>query len=97
MINSTGLSQNSWEKLLLRWSGMEPIGEVKLVCAVIASAIIEEDKSAEEGGRPAFRSGFFSGPHLAWSTLIGIDGRFLMEQISRAQQFFAESAGKDAQ
>lgn len=80
------LSQSQWEKLLLRWSGMEPIGEVRLVCAVIASAIVEE-KTPEGGACAAYQTGFFNGPVSAWCALIGLDWRFVVEQAIRLCAF----------
>lgn len=33
---TTGLGVGSWAKLILRWSGMQPIGEVKLALGAAA-------------------------------------------------------------
>jgi hypothetical protein len=66
---------------------MEPTGEVKLVCAVIASAIVEEPEDAIRAGRAPYRSGFFDGPVSIWCALIGLDWQFVIEQAERLSAF----------
>jgi hypothetical protein len=72
------LGRLAWEKMLLRWSGMEPSGEVKLICAVIADGIIERERD----------HWFFStGGFESYCSVIGLSPVFVLEQMYRAADF----------
>ena len=70
------LSRSHWEKLLLRWSGMHPTGEVKLICAVIADGICDVREQARF---------FQNGGLAAYCSAIGLDVDFIKQQIDRAE------------
>lgn len=69
------VSRSQWEKLLLRWSGMEATGEVRLVCAVLADGIVEREE------HPWFFSG---GGFATYCKAIGLNETYIQEQIERA-------------
>ena len=77
------VSRSNWEKVLLRWCGMAPTGEVKLICAVIADGIVERDKY------PLFFSG---GGFDKYCKTIGLDPDFVEQQINRANMHVPEFA-----
>ena len=70
------VSRSSWEKLLLRWSGLAATGEARLVCAVLADGIVDREK------HPWFFSG---GGFGLYCRAIGLDEAFVEEQIKRAE------------
>ena len=78
------LSAYAWEKLLARWTGLQPTGEVKFICAIIASAIDEEPSEARLQHRRPFYSGFFTGYFFKYCKILGLDPEFVIEQVERA-------------
>ena len=77
------ISRANWEKLLLRWSGMQPTGEARLICAVIADGIVDEDRS---------HLFFVSGGFDRYCKLISLDPVFVREQMDRAKAAIKEAA-----
>jgi hypothetical protein len=77
------VSRANWERLLLRWSGMQPTGEARLVCAVIADGIVDEDKS---------HLFFVSGGFDRYCKAVGLDPVFVKEQMLRAKTAVVEAA-----
>lgn len=73
------LTNDQWAKLLLRWSGLKPTPEVRLVCAVIASGITGSD---DDDG-PWVCGQWF----VAYCRLLGLDPDFVREQVARAAVF----------
>ena len=72
------LSRTQWERVLIRWCGLQQTPEVKLVCAVIADGIVDREKY----------SWFIAAGCLdAWCRIIGLDPVFVLEQIQRAVAF----------
>ena len=85
--DTTGLLRTTWEKLLLRWSGMDATPETKLACAVIAQTILDEQCGYSDSVRTRFGQCFFdeimTGGTAKWCHLLGIDPVYLSEQIER--------------
>ena len=71
-------SRTQWERVLIRWCGLQQTPEVKLVCAVIADGIVDREKY------PWFIA---AGCFDAWCRVIGLDTQFVLEQIQRAVAF----------
>lgn len=80
----TRLPRRVWEKLLVRWCPMEATPEVNLVVWLLASAIADEPGEAARGGRKPFKGGFFDGRFNAWCRAVGLNPRFVLEQIDVA-------------
>ena len=81
----TVLTNSSWEKLLLRWTNMQPTGEVRLVCAMLAAAIVADVTKATDEGRKPCGAGFCGSWRMdAWCGAIGLRGAFVREQVCRA-------------
>jgi hypothetical protein len=74
-----------WETLLRRWCESELTGEAKLVCAVIASAIADEEKEAHIDGRVPYESGFFERGFDVYCLAVGLNPSFVREQINVAR------------
>lgn len=80
-------SSASWEKLLLRWSGLVEIPEIRLICAVIASAIAERLRGDEKSDNTRF---FDGGGFDNYCRVIGLDPSFIEEQIRRSADFLSD-------
>lgn len=74
----------SWEKLLLRWSGLSGSPEARLICAVIASSIAERLRGNEESVNTRF---FESGGFDNYCRVIGLNPKFVSEQIRRSADY----------
>jgi len=71
------VSVTQWSKLLTRWTGLSPTGEVRLICAVLADGVANS-------GRP---SSFFPDGFSAYCRLVGLNPEFVMEQVERARKY----------
>jgi hypothetical protein len=69
-----------WEKLILRWSEFPTCGEKKLIAAVIAAAIADDNKEHELES-VANKSRFFGERFEAYCKLIALDSDFLRKQV----------------
>jgi len=72
------VNRSNWEKLLMRWSGMQDTGEVRLICAVIADGIIERHRD---------KRFFLEGGFDNYCRAINLEPRFVKEQISRSDDY----------
>lgn len=72
-----------WHKVLSRWSEIPETPERKLLIAVLASAIEEEQRS----NAPDFTDGFFApgAGFEAYCAVAGLGPQFVREQIARAE------------
>lgn len=93
---ATGIRQSHWERLIFRWSGMEPIGEVKLACAVVAQAIADEPEAADKEQREPYGDEFFAHGVMRWCSLLGIDPAFLRAQLEVAVRAHASDVAEAA-
>lgn len=80
------LSQAQWEKMIRRWAQVPTpmIGEVKMICAIIAGGISDECeriKNKRVSKKLAFTDGFFRGGFQNYCTAIGIHPDFLFQKI----------------
>lgn len=71
----------TWEKLISRWSELDGSPEKKLICAVIALAIVDVK---DELYRVSNKVGFFGENFEAYCRLIHVNPDFLREQIKIA-------------
>lgn len=71
-------SRTQWERVLIRWCGLQPTPEVRLYCAAIADGIVDRKRDSW-----FFERGCFD----AWCRVIGLDPVFVLEQIQRAAAF----------
>lgn len=77
-------SSASWEKLLLRWSGLIGSPEARLIVAVIASAIAERLRGEEDSANTRF----FEGDGFNnYCRVIGLDPVAIAEQIRRSADY----------
>lgn len=78
----TQLGVLTWEKLLHRWSQVEPSPEVCLIVRVLADAIATEPDEASRQGRDPFVGGFFgNGGFEHYCAAIRLNAQFVWEQI----------------
>jgi hypothetical protein len=89
------VSRYNWEKLLIRWSGLEPIPEVKLLAAVAASII------APEAGEPKLPKDFRNNAQWRrvfdpYMRVLHLDPEFVLEQIERALKYKGRGARAQA-
>ena len=73
-------NQQTWEKLLMRWSDFPVCGEKKLICAVIAAAI-GDDKKENELASVADKTRFFGAGLEKYCRMINLDADFVREQV----------------
>lgn len=76
------VTSGQWEKVLLRWCNLEPTGEVRLICAVIADGIVKREE------HPWF---FSQGGFAKYCLAIGLDPDFVYSQIARANESTAKA------
>ena len=77
-------SATTWEKLLLRWSGLSGSPEERLICAVIASSIAERLSGKEDSSNTLF---FESGGFDNYCRVIALTPKFVSEQIRRSADY----------
>lgn len=82
------LTTSQWEKMILRWAPISATPEVRLLCAVLATAIAEEPADAGRRHRQPYAHGFFSdGGFERYCAVLGLHADFVMDQIKRASCF----------
>jgi hypothetical protein len=85
------VSRYTWEKLLIRWSGLQPIPEVKLLAAIAASMI------APEAGEAKLPKDFRNSVQWrrvfdAYIHMLHLEPDFVLDQMDRALQFSKRNA-----
>ena len=70
----------AWEKLLMRWSDFPTCGEKKLICAVIALAIVD-DKKYHELESVINSTRFFNAGFKSYCRMINLNSDFVREQV----------------
>ena len=86
-VHHAARSSQSWEKLLLRWSGWSSIPEARLICAVISSFIAERLSGKEDSTNTRF---FEDGVFDSYCRVIGLDPTAISEQIQRSADYFRD-------
>ena len=70
----------TWEKMLYRWSDFPACGEKRLICAVIAQAIVDET-NGKYFDCVAEKNKFFGDRLDRFCYAISLDSNFVREQI----------------
>lgn len=75
----------TWEKLLMRWSDFPVCGEKKLICAVIARAIVDQHDSKEMD--PVAKGHcFFGKPLEKYCRWLDMSAVYVREQVLMASR-----------
>ena len=73
-------NMSTWEKLLMRWSEFPTCGEKRLICAVIAQAIVDQ---RIDGNMFAVAAGhnFWGNPLEKYCRMIELNAVYVREQV----------------
>lgn len=79
------MNMSQWQKLILRWSPLEPTPEVKLLSGVIALAIEDCTKRAKKiFAEPCYHAQLSRTAVPSYCSLIGVSFDFLCERCDQA-------------